>query len=176
MTSPYARVLALVLLSGLLVGAAVGGRVAWVWQANDYGTQLANQATAAATTAAAAHQAARQAVEQMQSERTALQAQLQAQSATHFKEMRDAQQNRQRLADRLATADLRLSVLNANPGTGASGGALQPATAAGSLVHAAARTELDPAHAQRIVAITGDGDDGLRELAGCQAYARGLQQ
>ena len=34
------------------------------------------------------------------------------------------------------------------------------------------RGELDPAAAQRIVAITGDGDEGLKALQACQAYVR----
>jgi hypothetical protein len=42
----------------------------------------------------------------------------------------------------------------------------------GSLVHGAVRAQLDPAHAQRIIAITDDGDRGLIALQACQAYVR----
>ena len=42
----------------------------------------------------------------------------------------------------------------------------------GGVVHGGARARLDPAHAQRIVAITDDGDQGLIALAACQAYVR----
>ena len=38
--------------------------------------------------------------------------------------------------------------------------------------HGAARAHLDPAHAQRIIGITNDGDQGLIALAACQAYAK----
>ncbi|WP_136478973.1 lysis system i-spanin subunit Rz [Pseudomonas sp. DG56-2] len=99
--------------------------------------------------------------------RRALEERLQAKDKTHFKELHDAQQAQARLRDRLATSDLRLSVLLATP----SGDRGVPATtSAGGLVHGAARGELDPAAAQRIVAITDDGDQGLIALKACQSY------
>ncbi|PMU87239.1 lysis protein, partial [Pseudomonas sp. GW704-F3] len=50
-----------------------------------------------------------------------------------------------------------------------------PATpGAVGVVHGAARAQLDPAHAQRILAITGDGDQGLIALRACQAYVRAI--
>lgn len=109
--------------------------------------------------------------ETQQDARRALEDRLQANDETHYKELRDAQTNQARLRDRLATADLRLSVLlNA---TASGGGCGLPATAgAGSMVHGAARAELDPAAAQRIVTIAGDGDQGLIALRACQAYLR----
>jgi len=162
-------------LFALLLGLAVGGRSAWLWQANDYGGQLATQAADFATARDTASREALAKVKAVQDERSALEQRLQAQSTTHYKELKDAQQARQRLADRLATADLRLSVLIANPAAGAGGnGGVPAATGAGCLVHGAARAELDPAHAQRIIAITGDGDDGLTALQACQAYARSV--
>ncbi|WP_301842743.1 hypothetical protein U9R80_16720 [Pseudomonas sp. JQ170C] len=45
-------------------------------------------------------------------------------------------------------------------------------TGAGVVVHGVARGELVPAAAQRIVAIAGDGDQGLIALQACQAYVR----
>jgi hypothetical protein len=72
---------------------------------------------------------------------------------------------------RLATADLRLSVfLN----TAASGGSSGVSATAGTcgVVHGGARAELAPAAAQRIVAIAGDGDQGLIALAACQSYVK----
>ena len=47
------------------------------------------------------------------------------------------------------------------------------ASAAG-VVHAARRAQLDPAHAQRIIAITGDGDNAVIALRACQAYVRAV--
>ena len=40
------------------------------------------------------------------------------------------------------------------------------------VVHVAHRAKLDPAHAQRIIGITGDGDQGLITLQACQVYAK----
>lgn len=44
----------------------------------------------------------------------------------------------------------------------------------GGVVHAAPRARLDPAHAQRIIGITDDGDNALIALRACQAYVRAV--
>ena len=75
-----------------------------------------------------------------------------------------------RLRDRLATADLRLSVL-LDATTGASNGSMSATTATGGVVHGPTRAELDPTHAQRIIGVTDDGDRGLIALAAFRAYA-----
>ena len=49
---------------------------------------------------------------------------------------------------------------------------MQATTGAGGVVYGAHRARLDPAHAQRIIGITGDGDQGLIALQACQAYAK----
>ncbi|WP_134065342.1 lysis system i-spanin subunit Rz [Pseudomonas sp. JV241A] len=104
-----------------------------------------------------------------QARRRALEDQLQANDKTHLQELTNAQANQARLRDRLATSDLRLSVLLAAPG----GGSGVPATSSpGGVVHGTARGELDPSAAQRIVAITDAGDQGLIALRACQAYVR----
>lgn len=108
-----------------------------------------------------------------QGKRLALEQQLQSQDTLHHGRLIHAQREAARLRDRLATADLRLSVLlDASSAGGACG--VPASTAAGSLVHAAPRAELDPAHAQRIVAITSDGDQGLIALRACQDHIRAL--
>ncbi len=81
-----------------------------------------------------------------------------------------------RLRDRLATADLRLSFLvdaGAFATPGCDGGVRETA-GTGSLVHGAVRAQLDRAHAQRIIAITDDGDRGLLALTACQAYVKAI--
>jgi len=85
----------------------------------------------------------------------------------------DVQRNQDRLRDRLATADLRLSVLldATSAGSGSVSAATATATATGGVVHGPTRAELDPAHAQRIIAITDTGDRGLIALQACQSYA-----
>ncbi|MEZ0197335.1 lysis system i-spanin subunit Rz [Pseudomonas qingdaonensis] len=159
----------------LLLGLAVGGRVAWLWQDNAYGERLAKQAEAYGTEREAAVVAVLDQLQQDQERRRALEDRLQAIDQTHYKELHDAQQAQARLRDRLATADVRLSVLLAT--TAQDGGSgVSATTSACGVVHGGARAELDPAHAQRIIAITGDGDDGLRALAACQGYVREVLQ
>jgi len=83
------------------------------------------------------------------------------------------QRDQGRLRDRLATADLRLSVLL--DATASTGNCAVPATTSTSgVVHGGVRAQLDPAHAQRVIAITNDGDRGLIALASCQDYAKHL--
>jgi hypothetical protein len=103
--------------------------------------------------------------------RLALEQRLSANEQTHYKELSDAQRNQARLRDRLATADLRLSVL-LDATDAASGDTVSAATPTGGVVHGGTRAELDPAHAQRIIGITDAGDQGLIALAACQVYVR----
>ncbi|MCE1059104.1 lysis protein [Pseudomonas alloputida] len=165
------------------VGLYAGGRGAWVWQANEYGKQLAEQAADFVQQLAdrdrvhgrEREEAAAAALEQLaeqKAQRKDLEDRLQEQGKTHWKEMNDAQQIQARLRDRLATADLRLSVLvdaGAFAAPGCDGG-VREAAGIGGVVHGTVRARLDPAHAQRIIAITDDGDRGLIALKACQAY------
>ncbi|HGM5581552.1 TPA: lysis system i-spanin subunit Rz [Pseudomonas putida] len=104
-------------------------------------------------------------------QRQALEQRLHDSESSHFQELSDAQQNQARLRDRLATADLRLSVLVERD---AACSTMPAATGAGGVDHGAVRARLDPAHARRIIAITDDGDRGLIALRACQAYIRAL--
>ncbi|WP_368607579.1 lysis system i-spanin subunit Rz [Pseudomonas fulva] len=155
----------------LLLGLAVGGRVAWLWQANDYGKQLAGVHQEHAQERSNASEAALVKLQAVQAERSALEQRLQADSTTHHKELKDAQDDRKRLAGQLATANVRLSVLIDNAAVAIGGDCGVPAAAStGRVVYGPARVQLDPAHAQRILRITGDGDDGLKALQACQDY------
>lgn len=175
-------------LLALAIGLWVGGRGAWIWQANEYGKRIADQAAGYVQQLAKrdlAHgrereEAATAALEQLaeqKSQRKDLEDRLQEQGKTHWKEMNDAQQTQARLRDRLATADLRLSVLVdagafATPGCN---GGMRETTSAGGVVHGAVRAQLDPTHAQRIVDVTGKGDRGLVALKACQNYIRQIR-
>jgi len=106
-----------------------------------------------------------------QDNRLILEQRLSTSEQTHYKELRDAQTNQTRLRDRLATADLRLSVL-LDATDAASGDTVSAATPTGGVVHGPTRAQLDPAHAQRIIGIADAGDRGLIALAACQAYAK----
>ncbi|KAB0507763.1 lysis system i-spanin subunit Rz [Pseudomonas moorei] len=157
---------------GLLVAFA-GGSAALAWQVQDwrYGQQIAEQARLHTDTLnqLALASAAQQRAEQ--GKRFALEQRLSASEQTHYRALSDAQRDQGRLRDRLATADVRLSVL-LDATDSASGCAMSATPSAGSVVHGPTRAQLDPAHAQRIIGITDAGDQGLIALAACQAYAK----
>jgi hypothetical protein len=153
----------------LLLLITAGG----VWQVQDwrYSKQLAEQASLHKDDLTAISNAAAAQVRADQDKRLALEQRLSASDQTHHEALTNEQKDQARLRDRLATSDLRLSVLldAADPASGCS---VPASTAAGGVVHGRARAQLDPAHAQRIVAITDAGDQGLIALAACQAYAK----
>jgi hypothetical protein len=162
--------LGLILL--LIVGSAAG---AWKVQDWRYGRQLSEQAGLHQDDLTAISNAAAAQVRADQDKRLALEQRLSVSDQTHHKELSDAQTKQDRLRDSLATAELRLSVLL--DATDSSNGCSVPAgTAAGGVVHGGARARLDPAHAQRIIAITDTGDRGLIALQACQVYARGVSE
>ncbi|MFM9382262.1 lysis system i-spanin subunit Rz [Pseudomonas sp. UV AK001] len=157
------------------VALLVLGAVALAWQFQDwrYGRQLAEQARQHAETLNQLTQAAASVQQAEQNKRMALEQRLAASEQTHYRALSDAQRDQDRLRDRLATADLRLSVL-IDAGDAAQGCGVPAASGTGGVDHATLRARLDPAHAQRIVAITGEGDRGLIALQACQAYIRAL--
>ncbi|MDB5993041.1 MAG: hypothetical protein JWP42_177 [Pseudomonas sp.] len=165
------RVVGVAVLLAMLAGGSA--TLAWRFQEGRYGRQLAEQAKVHAealnrlTLAAALQQQAEQ------DKRLALEQRLLASEQTHYRALGDAQRDQDRLRDRLATADVRLSVLL--DASDAAPGCAMPATAgAGRVDHGAVRARLDPAHAQRIIAITDTGDRALIALQACQAYIRAL--
>jgi hypothetical protein len=159
------------LAKGALLVVLVGGSAAITWQVQDwrYGSQLAEQSRLHTDTLnqITLTSATQQRTEQ--DKRLALEQRLATSEQTHYRALRDVQRDQSRLRDRLATADLRLSVV-LDATTAASNGSVS--AAAGRVVHGPARAELDPAHAQRIIGVTDDGDRGLIALAACQAYAK----
>lgn len=157
----------------LVLGLALGGWLAWSWQENAYSKALAEQAEAYSTDREQAATAVINWQETQQDARRDLEDRLRANDETHYKELRDEQAKQVRLRGQLATADVRLSVLLSATTSGGSCG-VSATTGTAGLAHGAARAELDPAAAQRIVAITGDGDQGLIALRACQAYVRGI--
>ncbi|MGP6422576.1 lysis system i-spanin subunit Rz [Pseudomonas pharyngis] len=160
-------------LLGLVLLAAVSAALAWQFQDWRYGRQLAEQARLQAETLNQLTSAAATAQQAEQDKRLALEQRLTASEQTHYRALNDAQRDQDRLRDRLATADLRLSVL-IDAGDAAQGCGVPATSGAGGVDHAAVRARLDPAHARRIVAITGEGDRGLIALQACQAYIRAL--
>ncbi|MFJ5238961.1 lysis protein [Pseudomonas neuropathica] len=161
------------LAKGVLLVFLVGGSTAISWQVQDwrYGKQLAEQARLHTETLNQLNQASVAQQRAEQDKRFALEQRLATSEQTHYRALSDVQRDQGRLRDRLATADLRLSVL-LDAATGAGNGSMSATTATGGVVHGPARVELDPAHAQRIIGVTDDGDRGLIALAACQAYAK----
>ncbi|WP_421526286.1 lysis system i-spanin subunit Rz [Pseudomonas yamanorum] len=154
----------------ILLAMAVSFGAAWQVQDWRYDGDLAKQAGQFQTDLNAIGNAAAAQARAEQDKRLATEQQLAAADQQHSKELSDAQRNQALLRDRLATADVRLSVLLAeDPASGCD----VPATpGAAGVVHAARRAQLDPAHAQRIIGITEAGDQGLIALRACQAYVR----
>ena len=158
----------MLVMLGLMVGSAW---TAWTWQANAYGQQLAAKETVYQTERTHLANANSALIIAEQGKRLALEQWLAASDQAHYRALTDAKTTQTRLRDRLATADLRLSVLLDATATNDRDG-MQATTGPGRLVHGAARAQLDRAHAQRIIGITGDGDQGLIALQACQAYAK----
>ena len=162
-------------LAVLLIAMAIAFGAAWQMQAWRYTGRLANQAALQADDLNNLTQAALRQQQTEQDKRLAAEQQLAVSDQQHTRELSDAKRNQALLRDRLATADVRLSVLldAKDPASGCN----VPATpGAGGVVHAAGRAQLDPAHAQRIIGITDAGDQGLIALKACQAYINALMR
>ena len=157
----------LLIILALMAGSAWA---AWEWQANAYGQQLATKEAAYQTERTNLANANSAQILAEQGKRLALEQWLAASDQSHYRALTDEKTKQARLRDRLATADLRLSVQLAAGATGCDG--MQAATSTGGVVYGAHRAQLDPAHAQRIIGITSDGDRGLIALQACQDYAR----
>jgi hypothetical protein len=118
--------------------AVVGGSATFTWQVQEwrYGQQLAEQARLHTDTlnqltlAASAQQRAEQ------DKRLALEQRLSVSEQTHYRVLSDAQRDQSLLRDRLATADLRLSVL-LDVTAGPAIGSMPATTATGGVVHGA---------------------------------------
>ncbi|MFK0086480.1 lysis protein [Pseudomonas sp. NPDC090755] len=159
--------------SGVLLALLIAAcGLTWQIQGWRLGRQLAQQAeTCAGERRVQAETAAAQLLAERQ-QRQGLEQRLQASDQRHYQELVDARDNQARLRDRLATADLRLSVLVERGATGCA--AVPAAACASGLDHEPVRARLDPAHAGRIIAITDQGDRGLIALRACQAYVQAL--
>lgn len=165
----------LVVLILVLMASAAG--VTWRVQDWRMGRQLSEQLSAQS----AAHQGQLDAItneawrqqKAEQDKRLAIEQQIAVQDQQHAQELSDAQRNQASLRDRLATADVRLSVLLDGTDT-ASRCDVPAAPGAAGVVHAARRAQLNPAHSQRIIRITDDGDNAIIALRACQAYVRAV--
>ncbi|WP_330216200.1 lysis system i-spanin subunit Rz [Pseudomonas sp. AM8] len=153
-------------LAVLLVAMAIAFGAAWQVQAWRYTGRLASQAALQADDLNNLTQAALRQQQTEQDKRLATEQQLAVSDQQHTRELSDAKRNQALLRDRLATADVRLSVL-LDASDSASGCKVSAAPSSIGVVHAAGRAQLDPAHAQRIIGITDAGDQGLIALKAC---------
>ncbi|WP_065932976.1 lysis system i-spanin subunit Rz [Pseudomonas sp. 28 E 9] len=173
--TPVQKLVGLIVLILVLMASAAG--VAWQIQDWRLGKQLSEQLSAQSAANqgqldAITNEAWRQQKAE-QNKRLAIEQQISVQDQQHAQELSNAQRNQAALRDRLTTADVRLSVLLDATDT-ASRCDVPAAPGAAGVVHAARRAQLDPAHAQRIVAITDDGDNAIIALRACQAYVRAV--
>ena len=159
------------LLAVALVTFSAGA--AWQIQSWRYERQLAVQARLHLQTLNQLAQVSASAQQKQSEQRFALEQRLYSTEQTQQRVLNDAKQRQARLRDRLATADLRLSVLLAQPASRPD--TVPASTTSSGMVYGAQRAKLDPAHAQRIISITDDGDQGLIALAACQKYVREIQ-
>ena len=172
--TPVQKLAGLLVLILLLMAGAAG--VAWQIQDWRMGKKLSEQLSAQN----AAHQGQLDTItseawrqqKAEQDKRLATEQQLARQDQQHTKELSDAQRNQARLRDQLATADVRLSVLLAEDPASGCNVPTTPGTA--GVDHAARRAQLDPAHSQRIIRVTDDGDNAIIALRACQAYVRAI--
>jgi hypothetical protein len=171
--TPVQKLAGLVLLVLVLMAGAAG--VTWQVQNWRMGKKLSEQAGLHQGDLASISMAAAAQARAEQDKRLATEQQIAIQDQQHTKELSDAQRTQAALRDRLATADVRLSVLIDAADT-AGGCKVPTATGAVGVVHADRRAQLDPAHAQRILAITGDGDNAIIALRACQAYVRTISR
>lgn len=154
----------------LVIAGALSAAVSWQVQDWRFSAQLARQDKSYTDQALAASRKASEAMSHEQTKRLDLEAQLAKSDQDHTQEIQNAKLAQARLRDSLATADVRLSVLLSAADSTCS--AVSAAPSAIGMVHGSRRAELDAAHAQRIIAITDDGDNAIIALSACQAYAR----
>lgn len=177
----YRFALATLVALAALACAAAGGALLQSWrmgeqmakQGREQDAEIAKRDLLHADTLGEISRAAAAQLRTEQARRLRLEGDLSESSKAKHKELTNAKTAAARLRDSLATAELRLSVLlDSTARSTAQSCGVFAAAGSGSVVHGAARGQLDPAHAQRIIGITSDGDEGLIALAACQAFAR----
>lgn len=161
------------MLAAILLAMAISAGGTWQVQDWRMGEKLAEQTVLHQADLAEIGKAAAVQVSAEQAKRLATEQRATAADQQHSLELSNEQRKQATLRDRLATADVRLSVLLDS--TDSASGCNVPATpGAVGVVHAGRRAQLDPAHAQRIVRITDDGDSAIIALRACQAYVRAV--
>lgn len=146
----------------------LGGLAAWFWQDNKFTAQLATQAQRYSDTLDRINEDSRNAEQAAFAEAEQLRAVLASTSKQLYEAYVNAKNDAAQYHNDVAAGDERLSI----PVTNCPGAVQVPASpATGSVVHGAVRADVDPRVAARIVALTNRGDDAIRALGACQAWA-----
>ena len=148
---------------------ALSAAGAWQWQGNAYGKRLADQAKSHETFLRQVAEANAAMILKQQAERQDLEWRLAANDQQRYGELRNAQQEIERLSAAVADGSRRLSVRASCP---ASAGSVPAATDAGRLDDGVQRADIHEEDARRIVAITGDADACAVKLTAQQEWAR----
>ena len=122
---------------------ALTGFATWKVDTWRYGQQLAQQHAEHQTELTEQANANATLILAEQGKRRALEQWLAASDQAHYRALSDAKTTQTRLRDRLATADLRLSVLLDTTATNGSNG-MQATTGPGGVVYGPRRAQLDP--------------------------------
>ncbi|MBU0522707.1 MAG: lysis protein [Gammaproteobacteria bacterium] len=138
------------ILAGICAALALGLLLA-LWRLDNVGTKLSTANGKVATLEAAAES------------RRNTQRLLATLDTEHTKALNDAQATNNQLRAAVASGAHRLSIKAACP-------AVRTATGAARVDDAETRADIDPAAAERVVAITNDGDEAIRALNGLQDY------
>lgn len=150
-----ARGIALMVAVALIFGAG------WVTNGWRLSAQIERQQKQYAEALQQQQESAQAATERLIAERDAL-------DRRHTQEMEDARSENDRLLAAVRSGERRLSVRARCPSVPADG-------ATTGVDDAGTRAELDPAAAERIIALGTDGDEAIRQLNALQDYIRAQQ-
>lgn len=159
------------LAAAVLALMAFSATGAWLWQANSYGKQMADQRAEHNDFLRQVAEANASVIHKQQAERLDLESRLAADDQKRYGELRHAQQEIERLSAAIADGTRRLSVRASCP---AAASGLSAATGTGRLDAGAQRADIHEEDAGRIVAITGDADACAVKLTALQEWARSV--
>ena len=155
--------------AAVLALMALSAAGAWQWQGNAYGKRLADQETAHEAFLRQVAEANAEVILKQQADRRTLEAHLDTLDQQRYGELRNAQQEIERLSAALADGSRRLSVRASCP---AAAGSVSASTGTGRLDDGGQRADIHEEDARRIVGITGDADACAVKLTALQEWAR----
>ncbi|MBH3440554.1 lysis system i-spanin subunit Rz [Pseudomonas luteola] len=161
----YKAVFMIALVLGLMTGS---GMIAWKWQEKSYQVQLAEKDRVYQSTLMDIAKSSAVQFKKEAERRAALESQLAQVDQQQYGKLTDVKKQNQSLRDRLATAELRLSVLIDNSASGSRAGMSTGSTSTG-LDDGAHRAYLQPKVAADLARLADDADQCAIKLRGLQA-------